>query len=74
MLPNTNERDLQANIQNYNNLLEQQIFEEEDGLNENGVSDEARNLSLAGVNLMSKGGSAFGFQMKENRGDTVNQT
>jgi hypothetical protein len=30
VLPNTTERDLQTNIQNYNNLLEQQIFEDEE--------------------------------------------
>ncbi len=51
-LPNTSERDLQTNIQNYNNLLEQQIFEIEEETNQDVITDEQRNLSLsvAGTN------------------------
>lgn len=71
MLPNTTERDLQTSLQNYNNLLEQQIFENEEGQEQDVANDESRNLSLQGMNGASKGSSGC-FQMKENRGDQTN--
>lgn len=68
VIPNTTERDLQTSLQNYNNLLEQQIFEEDQ--EQDVAHDESRNLSLQ--NGASRGSS--GFQMKENRGDQANMS
>lgn len=58
VLPNTAEKDLQTSLQNYNNLLEHQIFEKEEHC-EDIVADESRNLSLASANGLSRGATGF---------------
>jgi hypothetical protein len=61
VLPNTTELDLQTNIQNYNNLLEQQIFEDEENQSshQNMFTDSNRNLSLVSPSENCLGGGSL---------------